>query len=72
LNHDHSCDAAWSYLSSDAVRKAWQPNHPLDQVSESTSGYCQARQRLPRVSCNSLCGRCRRKWGTRPCGMGDG
>ncbi len=47
LNPDHSCDAAWSYLSSDAVRKAWQPNQPLDQVSESTSGYCQARQRLP-------------------------
>ena len=47
LNHDHSCDAAWSYLSSDAVREAWQPNQPLDQVSESTSGYCQARQRLP-------------------------
>jgi hypothetical protein len=47
LNHDHSCDAAWSYLSSDAVREAWQPTKPLDAVSESTSGYCQARQRLP-------------------------
>ncbi len=47
LNQDHSCDAAWSYLTSDAVRAAWLPTKPLDKVSESTSGYCQARQRLP-------------------------
>jgi hypothetical protein len=47
LNHDHTCDAAWSYLTSDAVREVWPSRQPLDRVSESTSGYCQARQRLP-------------------------
>lgn len=31
----------------DAVLEAWRPNQPLDRMSESTSGYCQARQRLP-------------------------
>jgi hypothetical protein len=47
LNHDHSCDAAWSYLTSDAVRETWPLAKALDTVSDSTSGYCQARQRLP-------------------------
>lgn len=48
LNPDHSCDAAWSYLSSDAVREGFGLA-PLDpeQHSESNSAYGQARQRLP-------------------------
>lgn len=48
LNPDHSCDAAWSYLSSDAVRERFGlPPLPPASRSESTSAYCQARQRLP-------------------------
>ena len=48
LNHDHSCDAAWSYLSSDAVDEQFRPDKPRPRrLSESTSAYCQARQRLP-------------------------
>jgi hypothetical protein len=48
LNRDHTCDAAWSYLSSDGVRRQFG-TEPLQagRVSESTSAYCQARQRLP-------------------------
>jgi hypothetical protein len=48
LNDDHTCDAAWSYLSSAAVdplRAGQKSGRPA--VSESTSAYCQARQRLP-------------------------
>jgi hypothetical protein len=48
LNPDHSCDAALSYLSSQAgvrVRTAAQVSAP--KMSESTAGYCKARQRLP-------------------------
>jgi hypothetical protein len=48
LNHDHTCDAAWSYLSSDAVADRFRPGKPRPKrLSESTSAYCQARQRLP-------------------------
>ena len=48
LNHDHSCDAAWSYLSSDAVLEQFSPGKARPKrLSESTSAYCQARQRLP-------------------------
>jgi hypothetical protein len=48
LNDDHSCDAAWSYLSSEAVQRLREGQKSVTQsVSESTSGYCQARQRLP-------------------------
>jgi hypothetical protein len=48
LNHDHSCDAAWSYLSSDAIQEQFRAGKPRPKnVSESTSAYCQARQRLP-------------------------
>jgi hypothetical protein len=48
LNPDPSCDAAWSYLSSDAVRECFglAPLEP-EKHSESNSAYCQARQRLP-------------------------
>jgi len=48
LNPDHTCDAAWSYLSSDAFRERLGLA-PLAtaQLSESNSAYCQARQRLP-------------------------
>ncbi len=48
LNSDHSGDAAWSYLSSEPVQERFRLNKPHQQaLSESTSGYCQARQRLP-------------------------
>ncbi len=48
LNRDHTCDAAWSYLSSDEVRRQFGTDPlPAGRVSESTSAYCQARQRLP-------------------------
>jgi hypothetical protein len=48
LNADHSCDAAWSYLRSDALLERFTQGkaHP-QQISESNSAYCQARQRLP-------------------------
>ncbi len=48
LNPDHTCDAAWSYLSSDAIRERFGLA-PLDPTkhSASNSAYCQARQRLP-------------------------
>lgn len=48
LSDDHTCDAAWSYLSSEAVNplRAGQPRG-APEISESTSAYCQARQRLP-------------------------
>lgn len=48
LSADHSCDAAWSYLSSDSVQEQFGLNKAGQQLcSESTSAYCQARQRLP-------------------------
>lgn len=48
LNPDHTCDAAWSYLSSTAVRQQFgMTAPPLRPLSESTSAYCQARERLP-------------------------
>ena len=48
LNHDHSCDAAWSYLSSDPVLEQFRPGKPRPKrLSESNSAYCQARKRLP-------------------------
>jgi hypothetical protein len=48
LNHDHSCDAAWSYLASDAVLKQFRLGKPPPKrLSESNSAYCQARKRLP-------------------------
>lgn len=48
LNADHTCDAAWSYLSSEPVQEQFGLNRSREQpLSESTSGYCQARQRLP-------------------------
>ena len=48
LNHDHSCDAAWSYLSSDTVLEQFRPGKPRPKrLSESSSAYCQARKRLP-------------------------
>ncbi len=48
VNSDHTCDAAWSYLTSDAVHDHFglSPLNPA-HVSESTSAYCQARARLP-------------------------
>jgi hypothetical protein len=48
LNADHSCDAAWSYLSSEAVQQRFGIRSARTQpLSESTSAYVQARQRLP-------------------------
>lgn len=48
LNPDHSCDAAWSHLSSDAVQDRFGLGKEASQpLSESTSAYCQARKRLP-------------------------
>ena len=48
LNHDHSCDAAWSYLSSETVQEQFRPGKACPKrLSESTSAYCQARKRLP-------------------------
>ena len=48
LNSDHSCDAAWSYLSSDAILERFlQDKARPKRVSQSTSAYCQGRQRLP-------------------------
>ena len=52
LNHDHSCDAAWSYLSSDPVMEQFRPGKPRPKrLSESNSAYCQARKRLPLSVC---------------------
>jgi Transposase DDE domain len=45
LNADHSCDAAWGYLSSDDVQQ--QFGLKPGRHSESNSAYVQARQRLP-------------------------
>lgn len=46
LNDDHSCDAAWSFLTSPAIQE--RLGHSSDLVvCESTSAYCQARHRLP-------------------------
>ena len=48
LNHDHSCDAAWSYLSSEPVLEQFRPGKGRPKrLSESNSAYCQARKRLP-------------------------
>jgi len=48
LNQDHSCDAAWSYLSSDQVSGQFRPGKARPKrLSESNSAYCQARKRLP-------------------------
>ncbi len=48
LNADHSCDAAWGHLTSEAASPL-RGGRPLatQSVSESTSAYVQARQRLP-------------------------
>lgn len=48
LNPDHTCDAAWLYLSSEGVRARFglAPRSGGD-LSESNSAYCQARKRLP-------------------------
>jgi len=50
LNHDHTCDAALSYVASGAADHL-DRNHPrpLSQRihSESTAAYCKGRQRLP-------------------------
>ena len=48
LNPDHTCDAAWLYLSSEAIRARFglAPRSGGDR-SESNSAYCQARKRLP-------------------------
>jgi hypothetical protein len=48
LNPDHTCDACWSYLSSDTVReRLGVPPLTVEKLSESNSAYCQARKRLP-------------------------
>ena len=48
LHPDHTCDACWSYLSSDAVRERMGlPPLAVEKLSESNSAYCQARKRLP-------------------------
>jgi hypothetical protein len=48
LSSDHSCDAAWSYLSSETVLEQFLPDKPRPKrLSESNSAYCHARQRLP-------------------------
>lgn len=48
LNGDHSLDAAWSHLSSDVIQKRFGLQKERKQpLSESTSAYSQARQRLP-------------------------
>ena len=48
LNADHSCDAAWSHLSSESIQMRFGLQQEGEQLpSESTSAYCQARQRLP-------------------------
>jgi len=48
LNADHTCDAAWSYLSSASIQQRFGIHlRPEQIVSESTSAYCQARQRFP-------------------------
>ena len=48
LNADHTCDTAWSYVTDKAVQKRFGvQTKPNQVISESTSAYCQARQRLP-------------------------
>ena len=50
LNNDHSCDAVVSYVGSGAIDGLDdQHQQPISQriKSESNSGFCQARQRLP-------------------------
>jgi hypothetical protein len=48
LNADHSCDAAWSLLSSENIQARFGVQKERGELpSESTSAYCQARQRLP-------------------------
>jgi len=48
LNPDHTCDAAWSYLSSAVVRAQFSLAPLIERdLSESNSAYCQARKRLP-------------------------
>ena len=56
LNADHTCDAAWSYLSGTAIQQRLNPKNGSGKaVSESTSAYCQARQRFPySVACQTL------------------
>lgn len=48
LNADHSCDTAWEHLASEAANPL-RGGRSLGAhtASESTSAYCQARQRLP-------------------------
>ncbi len=48
INPDHSCDAAWSYLTSDPMRERLGLTPiPPEKLSENNSAYCQARQSLP-------------------------
>jgi hypothetical protein len=48
LNPDHTCDAAWSYLTSESIQDRFGLQKQSEQAkSESTSAYCQARKRLP-------------------------
>jgi len=48
LHADHTCDAAWSYLTSETVQRRFGVQPARRQpLSESTSAYVQARQRLP-------------------------
>jgi hypothetical protein len=48
LNADHSCDAAWSYLTSDDIQARFGlQKEGVQTISESTSAYCQARKQLP-------------------------
>lgn len=50
LNHDHSCDAVVSYVGSGAIDELDERHsQTISQriKSESTSGFCQARARLP-------------------------
>lgn len=48
LNPDHTCDAALSYLRSPAGAEVSEAAGILGKrKSESTAGYCKARQRLP-------------------------
>jgi hypothetical protein len=47
LNPDHTCDAALSYLRSPAGAEVCEAaGIPGKRMSESTAGYCKARQRL--------------------------
>lgn len=48
LNHDHTCDAAWAQISGGELGRQLGVEGGRERpVSASTSGYCQARGRLP-------------------------